>query len=71
MKREEYRTAIYWFEQAMQCEVDVTAGGFVSVDSSGFLPAIQLCVCWDKLGDLDKAYFYHKNRKNIVRKIHL
>ena len=60
MKREEYRTAIYWFEQAMQCEVDVTAGGFVSVDSSGFLPAIQLCVCWDKLGDLEKAYFYHK-----------
>lgn len=60
MKREDYLTAVYWFEQAMQCETDITSGGFFSLDSSGFIPAIQLCICWDKLGDDDKAYFYHK-----------
>ena len=60
MKQEDYLTAVYWFEQAMQCKVDITSGGFVSLDSVGFLPAIQLCICWDRLGDVDKAFFYHK-----------
>ena len=35
--------------------MDFKQGGFVSPDFYGFIPAMQLCVCYDKLGQYEKA----------------
>ena len=34
-------------------------GGFHNADYFGYIPYIQLCVCYDKIGDTKKAIFYN------------
>lgn len=34
---------------------DLTCGGFVSPDYYGYIPNIQLAVCYDQLGEYEKA----------------
>lgn len=48
--REDWRRAIFWYELALTRERNDEGGGFVQPDCYGFLPCIQLCVCWDRLG---------------------
>ena len=36
------------------------AGAFVFADCYGYIPAIQLCVCYDRLGQLQKAQKYNE-----------
>lgn len=52
-------TAIFWYKLAISNKPDVTNGGFYNEDYSGFIPYIQLCVCYDKFGDTEKAIFYN------------
>ena len=52
--------AIYWYLQALLCKPQEQSGGFVQEDCYSFIPCIQLCVCYDMLGDHAKAYEYHK-----------
>lgn len=52
--------AIYWYLRAKEGEEDPKGGGFVNPDCSGFLPDIQLCVCYDRLGDREEAIKYHE-----------
>ncbi len=54
-QREQYRQAAYWYALALTCARDDRRGGFVSPDCYGYLPCIQLCVCYDRLGDPSKA----------------
>ena len=54
-RREQYRQAAYWYALALTCTRDDRRGGFVSPDCYGYLPCIQLCVCYDRLGDPSKA----------------
>ena len=59
LAEQRYREAAHWYEQALACEPDETSGAFIQTDCYGFLPCIQLCVCYDRLGDRPKAYAYH------------
>ena len=59
------REAVYWYSQALACSPDERSGAFVQKDCYGFLPDIQLCVCYDKLGDPKRAYYYHKKARNL------
>ncbi len=52
--------AIYWYQRALECEVDVKNGSFINFDFSGFIPCIQLCVLYDRLGDLERANYYNE-----------
>lgn len=54
-----YGEAAHWYEQALACQPDETSGAFIQSDCYDFLPCIQLCVCYDRLGDYTKAYEYH------------
>lgn len=67
LKMEEgaYREAAYWYSQALSLHPDEQSGAFVQKDCYGFLPAIQLCVCYDKLGNTKRAYYYHKKAQKI------
>ena len=54
-ERARYSQAIYWYALALTCPRDDCRGGFVSPDCYGYLPCIQLCVCYDRLGDRERA----------------
>lgn len=54
-QREKMPLAAYWYSLALTCARDDSRGGFVSPDCYGYLPCIQLCVCYSRLGDLKRA----------------
>lgn len=54
-----YDNAIYWYKQALGCLPKSETGGFVSVDCYTFLPALQLCFLYSKIGDDLQSYKYH------------
>ena len=59
MERGGCAAAAYWYEQALSTPRDDQNGGFVLPDCYGYLPAIQLCVCCDRLGDRAAARRYN------------
>lgn len=59
------RDAVYWYERALASMPDETSGAFVQKDCYDFLPLIQLCVCWDRLGDKKKALAYHRQAQAL------
>ncbi|HIQ62623.1 MAG TPA: glycosyltransferase [Candidatus Avichristensenella intestinipullorum] len=58
--RKEYRTAAFWYQAAMQCPPSEENGGFASPECRGFLPCLQLCVCYDRMGDHQEAEAYNE-----------
>lgn len=59
LDRGRYREAAYWYEQALHAEKKTGSGAFIQEDCYGFLPAISLCVCYDRMGDPQKAEAYN------------
>jgi glycosyltransferase involved in cell wall biosynthesis len=57
--KENYHKAIFWYELATQLERPKSSWGFILEDCWGFLPNIQLCVCYDREGDIEKAIKYN------------
>ena len=55
-----YEIAAYWYKAALECKPDTESGGFYTLECYDFIPYIQLCVCYDRMGDMEKAYYYHK-----------
>lgn len=53
-------SAIYWYQSALTAENGGEAGAFVNRDFCGFIPDMQLCVLFDRLGDYNKAYAYNE-----------
>lgn len=54
-ERENMSLAAYWYSLALTCKRDDSRGGFVLPDCYGYLPCIQLCVCYSRLGDMERA----------------
>lgn len=57
--------AVYWYTQALTLDPDEQSGAFVQRDCYGYLPSIQLCVCYDRLGDHKRAYYYHQKSQKF------
>lgn len=47
--------AIFWFDLATTLKKSNEVIGMVEVEAWTWLPHLQLCVCYDRLGDLEKA----------------
>lgn len=60
MAQQQWRQAVYWYEQALQCPRREQEGGFVQEECYGYLPCIQLCVCYDHLGQWRRAEQYNQ-----------
>lgn len=60
VKMQDYKTAIFWYTLALTRKDDLKSGAFVSKDSSGYIPCIQLCVCYDRIGNIEKAAEYNQ-----------
>ena len=52
--------AIYWYKTAASLPQNIKSGAFVNADYSGYIPFIQLCVLYDRLGDYKRAYRYNE-----------
>lgn len=59
MGEEEYYQAIFWYQKALAVRADPYRGGFLLLDCYDYLPYIQLCVCYDQIGDREKARMYN------------
>lgn len=57
--RQEWEQAVFWYENALRAERRTEKGAFVQEECYGYLPCIQLCVCYDRLGDLRQAKLYN------------
>lgn len=58
-KLSDTRSAIYWYKAALNSSESAKDGGFVNVDFLGFIPAIRLCVLYDRLGEYQTAAHYN------------
>lgn len=58
--RERWEQAAYWYRRALECRREDDRGGFVLPDAYGYIPCIQLCVCFSKLGREDEAEAYNE-----------
>ena len=58
-EEKKWEQAVFWYETALRQKPPVQAGGFVRWDYYGYLPEINLCVCYDRMGDRNRAFEYH------------
>jgi glycosyltransferase involved in cell wall biosynthesis len=52
--------AEYWYLRALECPKPVNTLGFVEDDFYGYIPSVQLCVIYDRLGQRQKAREYNE-----------
>lgn len=55
-----YLQAIYWYESALKCTRHDESGAFVQTDCYEFIPCLQLCVCYDRIGEKELACAYNE-----------
>lgn len=54
-EKKDYETALFWYDAAARQSPDIQTGGFVQPDCYGYIPWLQMSVCWYWLGDLERA----------------
>lgn len=59
-EHENYPNAIYWYKTALHISKNEYTGGFILPDCYDYIPLMQLCVCYDRLGEHQKAKEYNE-----------
>lgn len=59
MKKNDLNIAIFWFDTATKVTKEQEQLKY-DVSFSTWLPHLQLCVCYDRLGDREKSFQHHK-----------
>lgn len=65
LDRERYNQAIFWYKVALTKEINESSGGFITRDCYDFLPYIQLCLCYFRLGNIEKSKEYNEKAGKI------
>ena len=60
LERGNCQNAVYWYETALSRPKNECCGGFILPDCYDYVPFLQLCVCYDRLGDRKKAIEYNE-----------
>lgn len=55
----DYTKAIFWYKLASHLEKPTDNWGFILHDYWGYIPSIQLCVCYYKLGNISESIRYN------------
>lgn len=55
----DYEKAIVWYKIATQLTKPVNTWGFILHDCWGYISNIQLCLCYDRLGNIEEAIKYN------------
>ena len=50
-----YEQAIFWYNAALGCPEQYRQAGFILPEYEKYYPYLQMCVCYDRLGKIDKA----------------
>lgn len=61
--KQDFHTAIYWYRQATLLERSQGTMGMTDDSAWTWLPHLQLCYCYDRVGDLQKAKIHHEMAK--------
>lgn len=57
----DYPSAVFWYECALAADSNTSRnGGFTQPDCHGYLPAMQLCLCYYRLGDPVRSAQYNE-----------
>lgn len=56
LEKGELHNSEYWYKAALNADNSEKEGGFVNADYCKFVPYMQLCVIYDRLGNVKKAY---------------
>lgn len=59
-EKENYKNAAFWFNIILSLKKPEKSWGFTWLDSWDFIPLIECSVCYDHLGDVEKAEDYNK-----------
>jgi glycosyltransferase involved in cell wall biosynthesis len=74
MQNNEWQKAIFWYKLATQLEKPKDSWGFFNEVCWTWLPHLQLCVCYDRLGEYKLAYEHNeiarKCRPNDEQMLH-
>lgn len=62
--KQRYQQAIYWYEKAIYTP-NVTSGGFYQLDYYGFIPNLEIGLCYYQLGNIEKAIRYNQKALDI------
>ncbi|OAZ41924.1 glycosyltransferase [Paenibacillus polymyxa] len=57
---EQYAQAIYWFRQATLIEPSQDVMALTNSSYYTWFPHLQLCLCYDRIGDIEKARSHHR-----------
>jgi len=60
-----YSEAIYWYSQALSTSMYTTDMSFHNPATATWLPHLQLTVCYDRIGNTEKAVLHHKHAKEL------
>lgn len=60
-----YKEAIYWYESILNLNKPLDSYGFITSDYWDLFPHINLCICYFKLGDIQKALYHHNESMKI------
>ncbi len=60
LQQTDYHTALYWYRQAIETPVPENSWGIQNLSCSTWLPHLQLCVCYDRIGLHDLAYRHNE-----------
>jgi|AGTN01.1.fsa_nt_gi Glycosyltransferases involved in cell wall biogenesis len=68
-----YRIAAWWYEAALDSPAEPPSGAFINKDYSGLVPTLGLTLCYDRLGEKEKArnfcemsYKINPNDKRVI-----
>ncbi|GGG87267.1 tetratricopeptide repeat-containing glycosyltransferase family 2 protein [Paenibacillus radicis (ex Gao et al. 2016)] len=60
LQQNEPKTAAYWYRLAAEADKPEQDWGFASMTCTTWLPHLQLCVCYDRLGKYDEANHHNE-----------
>lgn len=64
-KLNEYRKSIFWYEIATKIKMPKNTLGFIKNDCYDYIPYMQLCVCYYRLGNIKESVEYNQKAKRI------
>ncbi|TDF92556.1 glycosyltransferase [Paenibacillus piri] len=64
LNRSQYEAAVFWYKLATQLHRSDDQWGFTNPTCSTWLPHLQLCVCYDRLGQHEVAYEHNEKARS-------
>ncbi|MDE7121060.1 MAG: glycosyl transferase, partial [Oscillospiraceae bacterium] len=57
--------AVFWYESALKIPFSLKNPGFSQPDCHDYIPYMQLCVCYDRMGNIPLARSYNDKAGRI------